>query len=161
MGNWLASLGSDNIRILIVSIAVIAVVGSIVAGVAWATVRTSEHRARLAALLLDRGFKPNEIELVLRAVQRKPDGDTSLTDEPVTPDEAEVRMVKALTGQSYEAVDVQKVLSAARESGPMDAATVKLVESLAAGWYEADDMAKLLRDRKERTPNIKQHPAVA
>lgn len=161
MESLVRSIGNENLRIVILALTLIFCVGGIAAAWAWSAMKTSEHRARLAALLLDRGFKPHEIEQVLRAVQHKPDAESEAADGPLTSAEAEVRLMNVLTDQSYEAEDVQKVLAAARDAGPIDRSTIKLVESLAEEWYEADDMAKLLRDRKQRPANIKQHPAVA
>src|SRR5262245_54497725 len=122
---------SGIIRTALIVSGIVLVLGIWAVASAWKSIRCSEHQTRLTALMVERGMKPDEIERLLRAgpilamaMAEAKSGDTAATDP-------EVRIVNALTGQSYEGDDIEKVLSAARDSGPMDESTVGIVKAMA------------------------------
>lgn len=134
---------------------VVPIAASIV-GVAWAIanawkgVRRSEHQTRLTALMLERGLKSEEIERLLKA------GTVFVNSDPICtrPGESdpEVRVVNALSAQSYDGDDIEKVLGAARLNGEIDESAVAIVKTLAENWADADDIVKVLRNRSVRPP---------
>ena len=109
---------------------------------AWCSAKQTERRARLASLLLDRGCRPDEIERVVRATNGK--GTATADPDP------EVAMAKHLTDNSYEGPDVQKVLSAARDTNALDGGAVRLVQTMAENWADAEDIAGVLRNRRNQ-----------
>ena len=141
---------SGVIKVALIMSAIVLVLSSWALASAWKSIRCSEHQTRLTALMVERGMKSDEIERLLRAgpllalaiADAKP-------GEPGAGD-PEVRIVNAMAGQSYEGDDVEKVLSAARESGPIDEPTVGIVKAMAESWAEAEDIAKILRNRRPR-----------
>jgi hypothetical protein len=148
--SWLSTWDDGVTRVaLIVGGATIVLAAWAIAS-AWKSIRCSEHQTRLTALMLERGMKSDEIERLLRAgpllamAMADPKSGESGAHDP------EVRIVNALAGQSYEGDDVEKVLSAARDSGPIDDATVGIVKAMAESWADADDIAKILRNRRPR-----------
>lgn len=149
LSSWVSGPNGYINTALIVS-GIVLVLGSWAFASAWKAIRCSEHQTRLTALMVERGMKPDEIERLLRAgpilamaiAEAKP-GDPAASDP-------EVRIVNVLAGQSYDGDDVEKVLSAARDSGPIDEPTVGIVKAMAESWADADDIAKILRNRRAR-----------
>lgn len=134
---------------------VLPIAGAIVGGAfaianAWKAIRRSEHQTRLTALMLERGLKTDEIERLLKA------GTVFVESEPAStkPGESdpEVQIVNALSAQSYDGDDIEKVLVAARQNGDIDPSTVAIVKTLTENWTDADDIAKVLRNRSVRKP---------
>jgi hypothetical protein len=148
--SWLTSWNDGVLKmaILIGGIAIVLSVWAIAS--AWKSIRCSEHQTRLTALMLERGMKPDEIERLLRAGPILAMAIAENKSADLADNDPEVRIVNALAGQSYEGDDVEKVLSAARESGPIDEPTVGIVKAMAESWADADDIAKVLRNRRPR-----------
>src|SRR5262245_40180914 len=161
--SWLT--GSDTLgvaRIAVIVSGIVIVLSTWAIASAWKSIRCSEHQTRLTALMVERGMKPDEIERLLRAgpILAAALSDAKSTD--IAASDPEVRLVNALTGQSYDGDDVEKVLSAARDSGPIDEPTVGIVKAMAESWAEADDIAKVLRNRRPRgAPSASPVPATA
>lgn len=107
---------------------------------AWSSVRQTERRTRLAAMMVERGCKPELIERVVRATF----GKVAPAEDP----DPEVAIAKNLSDNSYESPDVQKILAAAREAKALDSAAVRLVRTMAENWADSDDIARVLRNRK-------------
>jgi hypothetical protein len=115
---------------------------------AWKSIRRSEHQTRLTALMLEKGLKSEEIERLLNA------GAEFVASEPgcTKPGESdpEVRIVNAMSAQSYDGDDIQTVLAAARVNGVIDESAVAMVKTLSDNWAGAEDIAKVLRNRSIR-----------
>jgi hypothetical protein len=158
--SWLTGLDNSVLRTALIVGGIAIVLSSWAIASAWKSIRCSEHQTRLTALMLERGMKTDEIERLLRAgpilaMAGAESGESGSSDP-------EVRIVNALAGQSYEGDDVEKVLSAARDSGPIDESTFGIVKAMAESWAEADDIAKVLRNRRPRgNPPAAPIPATA
>lgn len=149
--SWLGGSGSmDVVRIAVIVGGVVLIVAAWAFASAWKSIRCSEHQTRLTALMLERGMKPDEIERLLRAGPILAMAIAANKQSGPAENDPEVRLVNALTEQSYDGDDVEKVLSAARESGPIDEPTVGIVQAMAESWAEAEDIAKVLRNRRPR-----------
>lgn len=149
---WFAEL-DDSVQVFAVAAA--GAVLCVIAGLliqAWRRVKQSEQRTHLIGQLLARGLTADEITRVLTAAdlaERRSCEDESgarSTNDP------EVRIVKALTDQSYSGDDVNKVLAAARVNGRIDPAVVEIVKSLAESWADANNIVAVLLERRNATP---------
>lgn len=116
---------------------------------AWQRATQTDHRARLAALLVQRGLPTAEIERIMHATQLK--GDAPAIDPLEDP---EVQLVKTLTENHYDGKDVQLVLEAARAGGTLDAAVVGMVRSMSENWVDAAGIAEVIRKRRTRDPKL-------
>lgn len=113
---------------------------------AWRRVRTAELRAGLTRRMLDNGMTADEIVRVLATSKiSEPTGRHPAANDP------EVLIVEVLTGNHYEAQDVQRILTAARASGRVDDSTYGVVKSLAESWAETDNIVSVLEGRRTTT----------
>lgn len=153
--------GTDKV----VQIAFVGLAASTVALVAWAfawawvRVRRAENRSRLTSEMLQRGMPPGEIARVLLAYELT-------SPEAVAADEdaaesAEVRMIKAMSAESYDGGDIQRVLAAARAAGGPDEQIVGVVREMAKAWADADDIVLALESRERGAAAANQKPPVA
>lgn len=149
IGELFSKLNTQSITVMIVMGACVLV--AITALIAHALQRAaqSDHRTRLAALLVQRGLPTAEIERILRAAQSK--GDDA---EAVASDDPEVQLVKILTGNHYDGDDVQLILEAARANGPIDAPTIAIAKAMSESWIEAKEIAEVIRKRHTRDPKL-------
>lgn len=149
IGDLFSKLDSKEVLVLTVlgGTAIVFIVGIIARTIQKSA--QSDHRTRLAALLVQRGLPTTEIERILRAAAAK--GDEAIVEAS---DEPEVQLVKILTDNSYDGDDVKIVLDAARENGAIDASTVAMVKTMSENWIEAKEIAEIIRKRRTRDPKL-------
>ncbi len=148
IGDLFSKLDSKEVLVLTVlgGTAIVLIVGIIARTIQKSA--QSDHRTRLAALLVQRGLPTTEIERILRAAAAK--GDEAIVEAS---DEPEVQLVKILTDNSYDGDDVKIVLDAARENGAIDASTVAMVKTMSENWIEAKEIAEIIRKRRTAIRN--------
>lgn len=140
MFEWLSKLDDGVIKIGFLAAGAALVLMTWAIASAWRAVRVSDHRTRLTAMMLERSMPAEEIRRVL--LSSPDEAAAAASGDP------EVRVVKHLTDNHYEADDVEKVLAALRECGEIDESAVQVVAALAESWSEADDIANVLRRRR-------------
>lgn len=147
---WLTSLDRGVIVVgLLVGAGVILAVTAIVAG-AWQRIRQSAERARLVREMLERGMSAEQIARVLLASQLADGEEGEEDDDALVGAESslEVRLVKVLSSNHYDADDVNRILSAARVNGQVDETNYCIVKPLAESWAEADHIVEILETRR-------------
>lgn len=146
---WLSTITAENLKEVIFLVGA-TIVGAVwVAASAWRNTRIAEYRTRLTGALLQRGMGADEVERILRATY-EPKSSNEAKQKIKPGDSAEVRIVKRLAACYYNGRDIDKVLAAARESGPIDEACVEMVKSMANNWVSADEIAQVIRSRSAR-----------
>ena len=153
---WLSKLDDDVYQIAVIILAVALVGIAWAAAWAWRSVRRSEHRVRLTALLVERGYPRTEIELLLHAALGAHVDAGESAEAAADP---EVQLVKALGEQSYDGNDTEKVLSAARIDGRIDPSTLAIVKTMAENWVGADEIVRVLESRQARLTRRSAPPA--
>jgi hypothetical protein len=148
---WLTSLdrGVVVLGLLVAAGTILAVTGIIAA--AWRHVRQSADRARLVREMLERGMSAEQIARVLLAAQLAGGEEEEGEDEEAlvgAESSLEVRLVKVLSNNHYDADDVNRILSAARVNGQIDETTFCIVRPLAEGWAEAEHIVEILETRR-------------
>lgn len=128
-------------------IAIIAAIGGAVLvavcwilAVCWRSVRRSEYRAQLTAMMLQRGMSAEDIARVLQAGVPEQSDNASANADP------EVALVKELSEQGYRGDDVERILSAARQHG-LDGTTTDIIRTLAKNWVSAGEIERVVRAR--------------
>lgn len=149
---WFAEL-DDSVQVFAVAAA--GAVVCIIAGLliqAWRRVKQSEQRTQLIGQLLARGLSADEITRVLSAADlaERRACEQEAASRPAS--DPEVRIVKALTDQSYSGDDINRVLAAARVGGRIDPAVVEIVKSLAESWTDASNIVTVLEERRRAAP---------
>lgn len=144
---WLSKL---NNGILVMGI--LAIAGTVISvGIAWAcawlAARKSEHRTRLAAMMVDRRIPHDDIQRILDATSGPLD---EASASPRSAKDSEVWLVKRLTDASYSGADADRILAAARHEGEIDPSTAAIISTLAENWADTDDIVKLLEGRRRR-----------
>lgn len=139
---WI-SKADEGIVIVMIVVTAGAIVGIVaVLAAAWRWARDVDYRARLTAMMLQRGMNPDEIERILRA------GGPPAKPSDAAFDEPETRLVKELADHYYDGDDINTVLEAAREHGPIDDSDVRFVRPMAESWVSATEIARALRSRR-------------
>jgi hypothetical protein len=139
---WLSG-AEHRVQIIFVALAASALVlGAWAFAWAWVRVRRAENRSRLTSEMLQRGMNPAEIARVLLAYELT--SPESIKAEAEEAESADVRLIKALSSESYDGEDIQRILAAARGDGALTDERVGVVREMAKAWAEADDIIRAL-----------------
>lgn len=107
----------------------------------WSKVRLAEMEATLKQDMIQRGMAPDEIERVLKMGQHGAAAAEVVHGSALSPAVIGAKMA----GHSYDSEDIDAVMRALQEHGPLTAADLKVVAQMVDSWADSNAVASVVR----------------